>query len=89
MNSQVSTQQHKRHASNFLSVVVVICLDCNLVSIMLMNSVITRIHQVYESIGKLLEMLTRVRLFRKKESLLARVGVEDSIWKHDSSNKAF
>jgi hypothetical protein len=34
-------------------------------------------------------MVAMVRLFRKKESLLARVGVEDSIWNHDSSNKAF
>jgi hypothetical protein len=50
---------------------------------------ITRFHQVYKGIVKFLEILARVRLFRKKESLLARGGMEDSIWNHDSSNKAF
>jgi hypothetical protein len=35
----VSTQQHVRHASNFLSMVFILCLDCNLVSIMLMGAV--------------------------------------------------
>lgn len=77
----MSTQQSVRHASDFLSTVFILRLNCGLVSMMLVSAVN---HKLYESVGKLLGMPTRVEFFRKKESLLARVNVEDSIWNYDS-----
>ena len=45
------TQQSVRHASDFLSTVFILRLNCGLVSMMLVSAVN---HKLYESVGKLL-----------------------------------